>query len=186
MNKTRMRYIVILAMFMLLIASFDLVSHGIADPRAPSAHLNFNKIPGSENYTGGIVSLDIKIKLERIRIALYDDNLHLMETGLLSDYSKNTIEKYYLDFWDANNNSRLESADVFYVFGKGEVQTSWGVVLSYESSGDIIASNTISGKVFSLGEKIEDDYNLGIFSFIIVLCIISIIVILVFYYRRKE
>lgn len=189
MNKTRKRYIVILAIFMLLIVSFKLMNHGSADPQSPNAYLNFNKIPDSENYTGNIVSLDVKIELERIRIALYDDNLHLKETGLLSGYSKNTIEKYYLDFWDAFNNSKLESADIFYIFGHGEVQPNWGVVLTYEPTGDTIASNTISGKAFTLEEENKEDYGLITIFLVMGLIIFGMIIVIIFYHhshRRKE
>jgi len=176
---------VIFFMFMLLIPSFKLMGRGYANPQPPRIHLGFNRIPNSENYTGGILSLDINIEVERIRIALYDDNLHLKETGLLSDYSKNTIKKYYLDFWDANNNNRLDCVDIFYLFGKGEVQPNWGVVLTYEPTGDIIASNTISGNVFTLEEEKKEDYGLITIFLVTEFIIFGMIILIVFYYLRK-
>lgn len=167
---------------LIIFGTFELIN--CTEATSPGPTLSFQKIGEGENYTGTILMLgDHNVKLEKIRISLYDEHLNLMETGLLSEYSQNTIEGYYLDFWDLNNNNKLGGEDTFFVCGKEEVQPTWGVVLTFEPDGHTITSNTLSGERFSLEVESDEDHNPSFILLFIGLEVCVIIVILGFTYK---
>ncbi len=182
METNRKRYTTALVMILMLFGTFELINCTEATP--PQSTLFFQKMSEGENYTGNILRLGgYNDKLEKFRITLYDDNLSLIETGLLSEYSQNTLEGLYLDFRDNNNDGILGAEDTFFVFGKEEVQPTWGVVLTYEPDGHTITSNTLSGERFLLEEENDEDHNPSFILLFIGLEVCVIIVILGFTYK---
>lgn len=102
-------------------------------------------------------SLSRSIRLERVRISLYNGS-NIVESGLLSEYAGDSEHGYYLDFTDINNNSRVDSGDIFYIFHRGEVTLSWGIVLTYVPTENIICHSTLGGDPFL---EPDDDNDTG-------------------------
>lgn len=156
-----------------------------ADP--PSPGLYFDEIEDSEGNTRWSGSLmGGSIKSEDARITIYDDHLNIKETGLFSEYSENIIERYYVNYTDINQNGKVDAGDLLIIYQRGEVQPDWGVVITFESTGDEVCSSTLSNERFSLEEKKEEDLTFRIILLIIVLSIFTIIIIYAVKYKPRK
>ena len=149
----------------------------------PSPNLYLQKSKTTSNYVGSLVSESDRWHLEDVRITLYDHNRQPIETGMLSDYSQNSSYGYFLGFRDNNVNSRLDGGDIFYVYEHGEVLPSWGIILTYEKTGGIITSSTISGEHFTLEGKKEPDDRMLIRYTVLILMIFNLLIILAVVYK---
>lgn len=138
----------------------------------------------SEKYSGVVIAMSDTLKLDRVRISIYDMNEKIRETGLLSEYSENNEFGKYLEFKDTNNNGKLDAADIFIIPQKG-VSENWGIVFTYEPSGTELASRTLSNKEFPLKEN-EKEYDPTIYILIFDIHLISLFLILVYIYTRKN
>lgn len=150
---------------------------------SPMPSLYLQKHETTSRYSGSLISGSRKWRLEDVRITLYDHNKQLMESAMLFEYSRNSDYGYFLGYRDNNDNSRLDGADTFFVYEKGEVQPSWGIELTYEKTGRIITRSTLSGKYFSIEDKEEPDYKMLIRYYGLILIIVNLLIILGVVYK---
>jgi hypothetical protein len=156
-------------------------------PKAPKPRIHFQRIDNSENYIGFFPGGYSNYDLEDVRITLYDRYKQQIETGLLSEYSRNSSYGYFIGFEDLNANSKIDSPDTFYIYGHGEVLPSWGIVLTYEKTGRILTSSTISGEHFSLKEnRKEPDDSLMIRYTVMTLMLFNLLIILAVVYKMPS
>ena len=151
----------------------------------PSPRLEFQKSVTTPDYLGTISDYG-SWRLEEVRISLYDYNKQLMETGLLSEYSRDPDFGHYLGFRDINGNNKVDSIDTFYIYGKAGVSSNWGAVLTYERTGKTLTSSTISGKNLSLEEENEIneiDRRITVRYAVLTLMLINLLIILAVVYR---
>ena len=184
MRKKCKQFILIFIMTVLLLGVFKLNCY--AKEVSPKGSLYFAESPDFESDPRWYGQFQGSIKSDKVRITLYDDRINIIETGLVTEYFQNTTEGYYLDLKNWNNNNKLDGTDDIFVYNRGEVQPDWGVVITYEPTGEPVASTTLSNERFSLIKEKEEDYSLAIIFLIIELIICALIFMFVLSYKRRK
>lgn len=176
MNLARKRLITMYVTILFLFSIINTVNFIEADPPRPSFY--FQEDRESENGTKWIGTFQGSVRLNKVRISLYDNHLKLRETGLMPEYSENSSKGYFIEYYDINENAKFDATDLIIIHEKGEVQPSWGVVLTYEPSEEKIVSVTLSGGIFQFEVKNEtEDFPFMLLLFIVVYILACIIII---------
>ncbi len=182
MNLARKQLITIYITLLFLLSMINLANFIKADPPCPS--LFFSKSPEWANETKWYGTFQGSVKSEKVRISLYDNHLTLMETGLISEYSENISKGYYIEYHDCNLNNKLDAIDIMIIHEKSEVQPSWGVVLTYEPTGEKIAGRTLSGGKFPYELK-NDNEQIHPTLILLIGLYICICIIIIAFDRKK-
>ncbi len=183
--RKKIRQVVLISIItLLLIGSININNNPEKTPSHPTLTFqepeNFESNPRWHGIFYG------SVKSDKIRITLYDVYMNLKETGMISEYFENTTQGYFIELRDSNENSKLDSADKFIIHSRGEVQPNWGVILTYEPTGQVVASVRLSHEKSTLKEDNEDEYNPGIYLLLLELHICALAIILVIYHIRRE
>jgi hypothetical protein len=174
MGKVKRQIILMLVITVLLLGPFNLI--GYAEAPSPGSSIHLKKAEYNDNWLGIYTG---PAKSDKIRITLYDDLLNIKETGLVSKYFQNIKKAYYIELQDSNENSKLDSGDKFIIHTRGEVQPGWGVILTFEPTGQAVAGTKLSGEKPTLKGKNKVDYLKFIILLLIELFICGLAAILI-------
>jgi hypothetical protein len=174
----------LIVMFIIL-GTISLPTNASSQSTGSHPTLTFSWTESGESYYGGVVSMSDEIKLDRVRISIYDTNRELTETGLFSEYAENRSYGERLEFTDANQNGKLDPGDIFKLTGVGIID-DWGIVITYEPTGKTLYSKTIFNEPFFLEEDEKDYDNTLLQILVITFIVVSLLLVLVYIYTRKN
>ena len=128
---------------LIFVAMFFIATPGIMTPvtTSPTGAMSFTEFsPG--NYTGGIISLSDILNLDEVSLLVIDDSQggFAQINPLEDDRTSQVPNGVGCTFNDANNNDRLDAADIITIFNGAPGDT---IRLFHRPSDDLIAENIL-------------------------------------------